>query len=207
MYARRQLVLPISILAWCLSCSVALADIAEEMSRANDFYDKQEMMNAGQIYQKLAQQNYLPAQARLGDLLDYSEIHDVATGWYIMAAFQGDPAGAFGLARAYFTGLGIRKDPDQALYWFKFAADKDNLNAVKVLESAYRKGNASGLPVPVDLKQAEYWEAKKIALDAAQTKEFEAKLAAEKKKREEKAAEIKKADEEAARKSRQGQAK
>jgi TPR repeat protein len=206
MDARHQRTLQIGIFALCLASSVALADNAEEMARANDFYDKQQMPDASEIFKKLAKQNYLPAQARLGDLLDYSEMHEVATGWYIMAAFQGNPDGAYGLARMYFGGTGIKKDPEQALYWFKFAADKDNLNAVMVLERAYLKGASSGLPVPTDLKQAEYWKAKRIALDASHTKEFEEKLAAEKKKREEKAAAIRKADEEA-RKSKQGNAK
>ena len=207
MDARHERTFRIGILAFCLSSSVALADNAEEMARANDFYDKQEMRDAAVIFKKLALQNYLPAQTRLGDLLDYSEAHEVAAGWYIMAAFQGDPAGAYGLARMYFGGTGVNKDPDQALYWFKFAADKDNLNAVMVLEKAYRKGDTSGLPVRVDLKQAEYWKAKRIILDAANKKEYEEKLAAEKKKREEKKAALKKADEEAAKKSKQGQSK
>lgn len=207
MDARHQRTLQLGLLAFCLSSSVAYADNAEEMARANDFYERQQMPDAAEIFKKLAKQNYLPAQVRLGDLLDYSEIHEVATGWYIMAAFQGNPAGAYGLARMYFGGTGIKKDPDQALYWFKFAADKDDQNAVMVLERAYLKGSASGLPVPVDLKQAEYWKAKRIILDAAHTKLFEDKIAAEKKKREEKAAAIKKADEEASRKSKQGKTK
>jgi TPR repeat protein len=74
------------------------------------------------------------------------------------------------LAKAYSTGLGIKRDPLQALYWYKFAADKDNLNAIKVMENAYRIGERSGLPVKVDLKQAEYWKAKKIPLEKARLK-------------------------------------
>ena len=208
MDARYERAMRIGILAFCLSSSVALADNAEEMARANDFYEKQEMHDAAVIFMKLALQNYLPAQTRLGDLLDYSEAHEVATGWYIMSAFQGDAAGAYGLARMYFSGNGIKKDPDQALYWFKFAADRDDLNAVLVLESAYRKGVASGLPVQVDLKQAEYWKEKRIILDTAMKKKYEEMFAAEKKKREEKEAATKKADEEtAANKSKQGLSK
>ncbi len=181
-----------------------MADNAEEMDRANDYYDKQEMTNAAELYKKLAKQNYLPAMTRLADLYDYSELHEVATGWYIMAAFQGEPGGAFGLARAYANGTGIKKDPDQALYWYKFSADKGNFNAVTVLEKAYRVGEKSGLPVPADTKQADYWRTKQIALDAIITKEENAKVEAERKKREQKAAEIKKADEEAALKAKQG---
>ncbi|MEO8331898.1 MAG: hypothetical protein ABI479_05655 [Gallionella sp.] len=207
MDARYNISFLIGILAFFLSSSVAFADSEEEMKRANDFYDKQQMMDAAVIFKKLALQNYLPAQARMGDLLDYTEAHEEAAGWYIMAAFQGNTDGAYGLARMYFGGTGINKDPGQALYWFKFAAEKDNLNAVMVLERAYRKGDASGLPVRVDLKQAEAWNAKKVILDAAEKKKFEEMKAAEIKKREEKADAIKKADEEAAKKSKQGQTK
>jgi len=206
MDTRHQRTLQIGIFALCLSSSVALADNTEEMARANDYYEKQEMTNAAEIYKKLAFLNYLPAQTRLGDLLDYSENHVVAVGWYIMAAFQGDANGAFGLGRAYNSGLGIKKEPDQALYWLRFAADRDNLNAVMALERAYRMGESSGLPVPADPKQVEYWKAKRIVLDAVNVKRIQENLAVEKKKREEKAAEIKKADEEA-KKLKQGKTK
>jgi TPR repeat protein len=159
------------ILAFCLSSSLALADTAEDFKRANDLYDNQEMTDAAEIYRKLALQNYLPAQARLGDLFDYTEAHEMAVGWYIMAAFQGNSRGAYGLGRAYLTGLGIKKDPEQALYWYKFSADKDNLNAINVMENAYRTGDKSGLPVKVDLKQADSWKAKGAPLEEAKKKE------------------------------------
>jgi hypothetical protein len=197
----------IVMLALSLSSSVALADTTAEMARAKDFYNAQQLTDAAEIYNKLATQNYLPAQAMLGELLNYTEAHVEATGWFIMAAFQGDPAGAYGLGRAYTEGLGIKKDLDQSLYWFKFAADKDNLAAIMILENAYQKGAASGLPVPVDLKQAEFWKAKRIPLEAAAKKAYEESRAAAQKELDEKAAANKKADEEAAKKSRQGQTK
>ncbi len=190
------------ILAFSLLSTAALADNAEDMARANDFYDKQEMMDAAVIFKKLALQNYVPAQKRLGDLLDYTEAHEEAVGWYILAAFQGDAGGAYQLGKAYLTGIGIKKDTAQALYWFKFAADKDDLNAVKVMENAYRKGAASGLNVPEDPKQAEFWNAKKVPLEAADKKEWEDKLAAARKILKEKAEATRKADEEAAKKPR-----
>jgi TPR repeat protein len=188
------------MLAISLSSSVALANPAEDMERAKDFYSKQQLTDAAVIYKKLAFQNYLPAQAMLGELLNYTEAPVEATGWFIMAAFQGDPTGAYGLARSYAEGLGIKKDPEQALYWFKFAADKDNLASIIVLENAYRKGDT--LPVPVDLKQAEFWKSKRDPLEAAEKKAYEERLATVQKQIDEKKAATKKADEEAAKKSR-----
>jgi TPR repeat protein len=192
----------IGMIAFFLSSSFALADNAEDFERANQYYFNQEMVDAEKIYKKLAMQNYLPAQARLGDIFDYTESHELAVGWYIMAAFQGNTAGAFGLGKAYLNGFGIKKDPDQALYWNKLAADKDYLDAIKVMEIAYRVGESSGLPVKVDLKQAEYWKAKKIPLEEARTKEDERKLQDALNKLYEEQQKLKKDIEEAAKKSR-----
>jgi len=200
---RKELVL-IGILAFCLSSTLALADTAEDMIRADEFYENMEMMDAAVLYKKLALENHLPAQARLGELLDYTEDHVEAVGWYITAAFQGNAKGAYHLGQSYLSGSGINKDPAQALYWFKFAADKDNLNAVKALENAYRKGDVTGLPVKVDIKQAEFWKSKKIPLEEQRKNEFEEALAAAKKARKEEAEAIKKADEEAARNKEKG---
>jgi len=165
----------IGILSFCLLPPLALAGDAEDYERGIEHINNQELNDATIIFKKLALQNYIPAQARLGDILDSAELHEMAVGWYIMAAFQGEATGAFGLGRAYVTGLGIKKDPAQALYWYKFAADKDDLNAIKVMENAYRVGEKSGLATPVDLKQAEYWKAKKEPLEKANIEEVKAK--------------------------------
>jgi len=192
----------LGILAFCLSSSLALADFAEDFKRANDLYDYQEMTDAALIFKKLALQNYLPAQARLGDLYDYTEAHEMAVGWYIMAAFQGNARGAYGLGRAYLTGLGIKKDPEQALFWYKFSADKDDLNAINVMENAYRTGDKSGLPVKVDLKQADSWKAKGTPLEEAKKKADEKNRQAILKEMYEKQQVLKKDIEEATKKSR-----
>jgi TPR repeat protein len=192
----------IGILTFFLSSSLALADTASDFKRASDAYDNQEMVDAAIIFKELALKNYLPAQARLGDLYNYTEAHEEAVGWYITAAFQGDAAGAYGLARAYHTGYGIKKDPEQALFWFKFSADKDNLNSIKVMENAYRIGDQSGLPVKIDLKQAEYWKSKRTPLEEAKKKEEEKQRQAILKEMYEKQQKLKKEIEEASKKSR-----
>lgn len=207
MDARYKRTFRIGILAFSLLSSGALADPAEELKRAIAFYEKQELVDAYTILRQLAEQNYVPAQARLGEILDDTEADEEAVGWYLMAAIQGDAVGANDLGKMYLRGEGIKKDPDQALYWFRFAAEKDDLNAIKVLENAYRIGAVSGLPVPVDLKQAQIWEAKKIPMEAAQKKADEEKMQAHLRKRYDKQEARKKADMEAAEKARQGQAK
>lgn len=195
------------MLAFSLLSLAALADTAEDMARANDFYDSQQLVDAFKLMNKLAEQNYLPAQARLGEMLDYTEADEEAVGWYIMAAAQGDAAGAYGLGRMYLSGEGIKKDPAQALFWIRFAAEKDDLNALKAMADAYRKGADSGLPVQVDLKQAEYWDAKKAPIEAAVLKVKEAKRQAYLKKLYEKQEALKKESEEAAKNAGKGPAK
>ena len=194
---------------WVLSLlsPAAQADTAEDMARANVFYENQQLVDAIPIFMKLAEQNYLPAQSRLGEIMDYTEEDEQAVGWYIMAAFQGDAAGAYGLGRMYGSGEGIKRDFGQALYWIRFAAEKDDLNAIKALESAYRNGADSGLEVAINLKQAQFWEARRIPLEAARKKADDEKIAAIRKVLEEKAAARKKADEEAAERDKQGKAK
>ena len=207
MDARHKRTFLIGIWVLSLLSPAAQADDAEDMARANDYYDKQQMVDAIPIFMKLAEKNYLPAQPRLGDIMDYTEEDEQAVGWYIMAAFQGDAAGAYGLGRMYANGDGIKKDNGQALYWIKLAAGKDDLNAIKALELAYRTGVSSGLQVAVDLKQAQFWEAKRKPLEEARKKAEEEKIAAIRKVLEEKAAARKKADEEAAEMKKQGKAK
>lgn len=202
MDARYKRTFQVGILAFSLFSAGALADPAEELARANAFYEKQELADAYTILRKLADQNYIPAQARLGEILDYTEADEEAVGWYLMAAIQGDATGAHGLGKMYLYGEGIKKDTDQALFWFRFAAEKDNLNALKVLESAYRIGPTSGLPVQIDLQQAQFWETKKIPIEAAHKKAEEEKRQAALTKRYERQEARKKADKEAAEKAR-----
>jgi len=207
MDAKHNIKFLIGIFAFGLLSQAALADTAEEMARANNFYNRQQIVDAVNIFKKLAEENHVPAQARLGEILDYTEADEDAVGWFIMAAAQGDANAAYGLARMYFSGEGIKKDVDQAAFWFKYAAEKDNLNAIKVLEAAYRKGPISGFNLPLDLKQAQIWEAKKLPLEAAQKKLEDEEIAAFKKKAEEERAARRKADEEFAKMIEQGQKK
>lgn len=160
-----------------LFSSVALADSAEEFARANKLLSVENMMDGLVVMRKLAVQNYAPAQAVLGEFLDFSEEDEEAVGWYMMAANQGDAAGEFGLGSMYQKGEGIKKDPEKALYWIKRAFEKDNINAVRLMASAYKTGpEKSGLPVAVDLAQAKLLAEKVKAYDDAAKKAADAVL-------------------------------
>lgn len=202
MDAAHKRIFQFAILAFSLLSSVALADQAAELERAKGFYDKQQMVDAFDLMKKLAEQNYLPAQARLGEMLDYTEADEEAVGWYLMAAFQGNAEGAYGLGKMYQSGEGIKKELGQALFWFRFAAERDNLNAIKVLEVSYRIGEESELKVQADLKESKFWETKRIPMEAALMKAEEEKRQALLKSIYEKQEALKKEIQEANKKSR-----
>jgi TPR repeat protein len=110
----------------------------------------------------------------LGQFTHDSQDYDEASGWFIMAALQGDAAGAFGLGQMYAVGEGLEKNPEKALYWIKFAANKNHLPAVEVMVSAYKNGD---LGLPIDLDQAKTWESRVPALRAASQKVMDTKMA------------------------------
>lgn len=160
----------------------AWAGVDEDMSRAETLYDEHSLVDAIKIFRELAGQNYIPAQIRLGEILDYTEEDEEAVGWYITAAAQGDSAGASYLGGMYLAGEGIVKDEAQAFYWVKYAAEKGDMNAITTLASAYRKGSISGLPVQIDLVQAQFWEDKLPALRASHDNTWKERIDAHKKK-------------------------
>ena len=165
----------IGILALIVVSPVALADPAGDVARAKEALDREEITEAAKIFRQAAEQNYAPAQVGLGELMHTTQEFDEAVGWFLMAAYQGDAAGAFDLGQMYAVGEGIEKNSEKALYWMKFAANKNYLPAVDVLATAYRKGD---LGLTIDLDQANKWESRLPALRAAAQKIFEEKLAA-----------------------------
>lgn len=154
---------------------VALADPAAEFALAEQAMDEQDLREAAIHYRKAAEQNYLPAQTALGELLHGSEDEEEAVGWFLMSAYQGDAAGAYDLGQMYVNGFGIEKSSEKALYWIRHAAEKNYLPAAETLAVAYRAGN---LGLAKDLDQAKKWESRLPGLRAASQKELEEKFAA-----------------------------
>jgi len=147
-----------------LLSSAALADPAQDTARAEEAFSKGDLTQTIPLLKKAASAGYAPAQARLGEILDVSEFNEEAVTWFRKAADQGNAAGEFGLGRMYALGEGIEKDPKKALYWITLAAEKDYLQAIKLLAQAYRTGQ---LGLTVDPQQAQLWEAKARTLEKA----------------------------------------
>jgi hypothetical protein len=169
----------IGILLLITFSPAALADTSEdvpiEFAIAQQAMDEQDLNEAAIHFRKAAEQNYLPAQSAMGDLLRTSQDYEDAFGWYLTAAYQGYAPAEYGLGRAYASGEGVEKNSAKALYWIKHAAEKNYVAAAEMMAVAYRTGN---LGLAKDIDQAKKWEARLPALRAAEDKEIMEKLAA-----------------------------
>lgn len=163
----------IKILVLIIWIPVALADPSEDFVRGQASLDKDEWDNAAKYLRKAAEQNYIPAQTALGQLYHASQDNEVAVGWFLTAAYQGDAAGAYELGQMYANGEGVEKDFNKAVYWISYAAKKNYVRAVEVLANSYQNG---GLGLAVDLSQAKIWQSRLPALRAAEKKMLDQKL-------------------------------
>jgi len=154
--------------------SATLADEIGEFALAEDAMNQQDLREAAIHYRKAAEQNYLPAQTAMGELLRVSQDYEEAFGWFLMSAYQGDAAGAYHLGQAYANGEGVEKNLAKAVYWIKVAAEKNYLTAAETLASAYRTGDL-GLPKDPELQKK--WESRLPGMRSASQKAFKEKMA------------------------------
>lgn len=154
---------------WGLVTPWAAAGPEQDTEVAEREFARGDLVFALALWTKAAQQGYAPAQARLGDILDKSEEDAQAVEWYRKAAAQGNAAGEYGLGQMYAKGEGVKKDFEQARSHILLAAEKGNIDAVKLMMDAYRTG---GLGLAVDNAQADAWEAKLIALSPGYKKDL-----------------------------------
>jgi TPR repeat protein len=138
--------------------------------------DQEDLVAAMKLYYQAAEQNYLPAQVKMGEFAESSQFYEESVGWYLMAATQGNAAGQANLGRMYMTGKGIEKDDNKALYWIRRAAAQDYLPAVRTMAVAYKVGGFSGKIKP-DLDQEKLWNAKLSRLEAIARRAADEKLA------------------------------
>ena len=71
-------------------------------------------------------------------------------------AAQGVVSAQFRLADCYFKGVGVTKDPKQAVYWYRKAAEQGHARAQIILARCYYLG----VGVTKDPKQSVYWSRK-----------------------------------------------
>ena len=72
-----------------------------------------------------------------------------ALSWYEVAASAGVPSGQFKLANAYFSGVGVPRDPTQAMLWYSRAAQQGLPQAQYAL-GVMLIGGAAGTSDPVE---------------------------------------------------------
>lgn len=154
---------------------IAFADALQDMARGDQAMKGEDIPEASKYYRLAAEQNYAPAQVAMGELMHSTLENEEAVGWFLMAAYQGDAAGSYDLGQMYVTGEGVEKNSEKAIYWIKHAAEKNYISAIEVMADAYRKGD---LGLPLDIQQAQIWEAKLPALKAASNKILKDRLEA-----------------------------
>jgi TPR repeat protein len=153
----------------------AMADALSDMARAENALKSEDLSEAIKYLRLAAEQNHIPAQVQLGEIMHSTQENEEAVGWFLTAAYQGDAAGAYDLGEMYVVGEGVEKSSEKALYWIKYSAEKNHLPAVEVLASAYRLGD---LGLAIDLDQAKIWEDKLPPLRAAAKKIIDDKITA-----------------------------
>lgn len=159
------------------------ADPAEIFERAEKAMGLADVKEALGLLRQAADMNYTPAQVYFAEYLDYSEYDEDAVGWFMTAAYQGNAAGAFGLAKMYAVGEGVERSNEKALYWFRFSADRNHFSAVIMMKSTYEKGLLGQLADP---EKAKFWADKLPELQKVDKRERERKLQLAKKESDEK---------------------
>lgn len=138
-----------------MGVSVAAAGPQEDTERADEIYvTTGDLSETLILLRKAAEQGYVPAQVRLGYILDKAEMDEEAVKWYRKAAEQGNAAGEYGLGYMYALGEGVAKDEEQARPWIMRAAEKGHLPAVNMLKEAYKTG---GLGLTPDSEKCLFW--------------------------------------------------
>ena len=111
------------------------------------------LQKAKEWYQKAADQGFVVAQARIGDV--YYEENNVqkAKYWYEKAANQGHDGAQCVLGVIYSEERNMQK----AIYWLEKAGNHGNEYAIDLLVDIYKTGDG----IPKDLQKATYWSNKR----------------------------------------------
>lgn len=143
-----------------LSSLYAHAETPEEyVARAEEAFEKADIISAISYYRKAAEAGYIPAQNRLAFLLDHAEENEEAIKWYRIAAEQGNAEAELRLARMYASGDGLAKDYPEAQRLLTSSANKGYAPAIHVIAKAYEDG---GIGLRADYETARAWLEKGI---------------------------------------------
>lgn len=99
---------------------------------------------AGIIWlEKAAKQDHLDAQVLLSSLMIKKDLVDTAIKWIQKAASQNHSLAQYFMGMCYASGLGIEKNPVEAVFWYKKAAEQNEPNALLRLGICYIYGTNS----------------------------------------------------------------
>lgn len=129
---------------------------------------EQDMKRAEQLAQLAAQQGYMPAFSRLGDMALQQNDFLKAKDWYVQAANKKYPPAEMALANLYLNNKSPFYDPKTGFLWMLKAAQNDVIPAQTSLALLYKQG----IGVPADANIALEWQQKanaktKVAEDPA----------------------------------------
>ena len=154
-----RLIIACFFLCWVITIS---ATPQEDTRKGMEAFHEGDTIGAMQLYRKAAEEGYAPAQEKLANILDQSELNEEAITWFRKAAEQNNAEGQYGLGMMYLTGDGIETDPEQGLGLITAAAEQGLFRAMVSMFHFFKNGDHG---LQVDLKQAVYWLEKMAVSD------------------------------------------
>jgi localization factor PodJL len=126
-------------------------------------------------YEKAASQGNIKAMHNLGVLLAQGDQpdHNGSARWFAAAANRGVKDSQYNLALLYEGGLGVEKDPAEALFWYLAAArqgDNDASNKAGDIGNALPKPIVAGIRERLEQWQPKETETKANAVSLASTR-------------------------------------
>ena len=149
-----------------LGAAAAFAGPAEDHKAGLEAYRLGDVRNAVSILRKPADAGHAPSQALLGEILDAADQNEEAVKYFRLAAEQGSPEGAYGLATMYATGEGVPRDLAVARDWMTKAARAGHSRAVQAMALSYIEGGLAVAPAERSSPQALPWIEAAAALDS-----------------------------------------
>lgn len=126
--------------AAALAAGAAMAGPAEDYKAGFDAYRLGDVRNAVSMLRKSADAGHAPSQALLGEILDRADHNDEAVKYFRLAAEQGSPEGAYGLAMMYASGEGVPRDLAKAREWMTRSAEGGHGPAIQAMGLSYIQG-------------------------------------------------------------------
>jgi len=134
--------------------AAAFADEQSELDAALLAFQRGDLVDAMQRYERLAESGSARAMTQLAYIHDQSEENALAVQWYRRAAEIGNAPGQHGLGEMYAKGEGVEQDETQARQWFALAAEQGYRPSIRVLWSNAEVG---GLGLEADPAEAIRW--------------------------------------------------